>query len=788
VSSRRKKSKASPAARPRQSIAPEARRSRQWLWAASIALAAVLAGYFGTSWFIAKRAAGSGGVSAAPAQPSDEQVFATYAGSSSCRECHTEQFELWEKSHHALAERPVQPALDRAAFEPARSVKHGTQTSEARVAGGHFEVVTLGAEKRRQPHRAERAIGVDPLVQYLVAGARGRWQTLEVAHDPHRGDWFNVYGDEDRQPGEWGHWTGRGMTWNSMCASCHNTRLRKNYDPATDTYHTRAAEVAVGCESCHGPMRAHTDWQRKYAGASPKPADPTATRFSRDQMLNNCAPCHARRGELTGDFVPGENFFDHYTLTIPDETDVFYPDGQVRDEDYEFTSFLSSRMHAAGVRCADCHEPHSGKTRVPGNQLCLTCHAGAPPSVPGLPTVPKIDPIAHSHHRSETEPGGRCVDCHMPLTTYMQRHPRRDHGFTIPDPLLTKQFGVPNACNRCHADKSADWSLGHVEQWYGDKMNRHSRSRAQWMAMARTNAPSSPANLQRLLAVETNALWRAVGVGLARRWLTESNLTESVLRHLTDAHPLVRATAVQTLEPLAAQPGSRAQAAVQNLLRDPVRNVRVAAAWALRATLETNSPAGGDLFRHFAQTADQPGGQMQQGIFHFDRANPQLAAQFFRRATEWDPGSAPPHHELAVALSQLGRAEEAVAALRAALKLAPNEAEYHYKLGLALNETGDTAGTLAALEQAVKLDPAHATAWYNLGLGYSALNRPGDALGALQRAIAAEPTAARFHYARATVLLRLNRRDEARQALRATLALEPNHPQARAAVQELGVN
>ena len=55
--------------------------------------------------------------------------------------------------------------------------------------------------------------------------------------------------------------------------------------------------------------------------------------------------------------------------------------------------------------------------------------------------------------------GDVCVDCHMPTTIYMQRHVRHDHGFTIPDPRLTKELGIPNACNRCHTDKTADWSL-----------------------------------------------------------------------------------------------------------------------------------------------------------------------------------------------------------------------------------------------------------------------------------------------------------------------------------------
>ena len=45
-----------------------------------------------------------------------------------------------------------------------------------------------------------------------------------------------------------------------------------------------------------------------------------ARKLSRDQMLDACGACHARRGELTGDFQPGEAFFDHFTLSIPDES------------------------------------------------------------------------------------------------------------------------------------------------------------------------------------------------------------------------------------------------------------------------------------------------------------------------------------------------------------------------------------------------------------------------------------------------------------------------------------
>ena len=52
----------------------------------------------------------------------------------------------------------------------------------------------------------------------------------------------------------------------------------------------------------------------------------------------------------------------------------YHVDGQIRDEDYEYGSFLQSRMHREGVRCTDCHDPHSTHIKVAGNKLCIRCH------------------------------------------------------------------------------------------------------------------------------------------------------------------------------------------------------------------------------------------------------------------------------------------------------------------------------------------------------------------------------------------------------------------------------
>jgi tetratricopeptide (TPR) repeat protein len=696
----------------------------------------------------------------------EQAVYRTYAGSESCRECHQEAFNLWTPSNHALAERPPNPGTDRQAFENHAAFSHGGVTSEPQAQADTLAIKTLGFDHRHEAFQVAGVIGHEPLRQFLVPHEGGRLQAVDTAFDPHNDNWFSVYGEEDRRPGEWGHWTGRGMTWNSMCASCHNTRLRKNYDPNADVFETTMAEQSVGCEACHGPMKAHVDWQHDYEG-NDEP-DPTLKEFSRHQILDTCGSCHSRRAELTGDFHPGESYHDHYNLTVPDDSDIFYPDGQVRDEDYVFTSFLSSRMHAAGVHCLDCHQPHTTKTILPGNALCLRCHNGS------FPNSPKIDPVAHSHHQAEST-GNQCVNCHMPQTTYMERHPRRDHGFTIPDPQLTKQLGIPNACNRCHEDQDTDWAIAAAENWYGDRLERPTRQRAQWFAAARQGLETAREPLVQLLLGDETPVWKAGAAHLLGRWLGNNDVQRALLTSLNNTNALVRSHAAIAIAPLVTTQRADIINSLESLLEDPARNVRVNAAWALRQEIDPLSPTGHELVHYLNYNADQPTGQMQLGAFNLAQEKLEQALEHYTKAATWDPNSPPIRHELAIILSTAGRHQEALKELQAACRLDPTEGEYQYKLALAWNELGDMKQTIEALRKAVELTPRHGRAWYNLGL---ALNGTGDAeaaVNALVRGESAVPDDPDIPYARATILLQLGRIPEAEQAARRALAITPNY-------------
>jgi hypothetical protein len=278
---------------------PDPQKPRLPLWLIVVlGLGLIVAVWFGTQpkSYIPVAAPPTASAPEAPIVEDQATAFSTYAGDAACQACHADQFSKWKHSNHGLAERPVTPDLDKAAFEPAKTFTHGTQTTTATWNAAQPTLTALGFNSQTSPWKIERVIGHDPLRQFLIPGVGGRLHAAEACWDPHKAEWFNVYGSEDRTPGEWGHWTGRGMVWNVMCAGCHNTRVRKNYDLATDSYQTAMAHPTVSCESCHGGMKSHAEWQVKNPGIKP---DPTAKKLDRDQMLAACAMHAGQNSQAT---------------------------------------------------------------------------------------------------------------------------------------------------------------------------------------------------------------------------------------------------------------------------------------------------------------------------------------------------------------------------------------------------------------------------------------------------------------------------------------------------------
>jgi len=137
--------------------------------------------------------------------------------------------------------------------------------------------------------------------------------------------------------------------------------------------------------------------------------------------------------------------------------------GSSGDEVYDIGSFLQSKMHAHGVTCSDCHDPHSGKLRAPGNAVCAQCHAPAKIRRDGAHAaqgrlgrrrvrgLPHADAQLHGHRWRAT-----IIQC----------------AFRGPD-LSDKLENTERLPPACHKDRKASWAAASIE---ARRSGRHARA------------------------------------------------------------------------------------------------------------------------------------------------------------------------------------------------------------------------------------------------------------------------------------------------------------------------
>ena len=282
--------------------------------------------------------------------------------------------------------------------------------------------------------------------------------------------------------------------------------------------------------------------------------------------INTCAPCHSRRHSITNDYQPGQPYLDAYVPSLLEEG-VYYADGQILEEDYEWGSFIQSKMYHEGVTCSDCHDPHSAKLPpVNLNAVCGKCHSPA-----------KFGTEQHHHHKPSSA-GALCVNCHMPTHTYMVIDVRRDHSFRVPRPDFSIAYGTPNACNQCHKDKSAHWAADTVVKWYGPNRRQEAHF-VEAIDAGRRGLPNAEKSLTALITDSAKpGIARATALNLLPDYLTPSSLP-AVQAALGDSDALVRREAVRALEPLPPQDRVRAGRAAADRSRFARSASRPRACW-----------------------------------------------------------------------------------------------------------------------------------------------------------------------------------------------------------------
>ncbi len=643
-------------------------------------------------------------------------------GPDACIECHKDEVDDWKRSHHAHANRLISRELDAGAFTPTRSIRESDVLYEMTMEDDQFLLRVIDNEGNKTDHELVGVIGSTPVRQYLAKAPNGRFQTISATYNVTEDKWLDVYQGECRMPGEWGHWQGQGMNWNANCAYCHTTGFKKNYDFETDTYHTTWTQHNIACARCHTNLEEHVQ------AAKSGEYKPGLLKLTKEQTIENCATCHSRREQLTADtFQVGDHFEDHYALSLPDQPGLYFPDGKIRDEVYVYASFKMSQMAHAGVSCMDCHNPHTMETILPteNNLLCMRCHET------GVDNAPIIKPTEHSFHPAESI-GNRCVECHMPKRTYMQADPRADHGFHVPDPLLTKELGIPNACSNCHVGEDIDWAIEWSEKWYGEKLANHpQRKRARVIAAAYEYRPEAMQRLLDLAKDENIPAWQATYIGLLGNYIPHEAVKAHCQSMLKSSDPMVRNRATSILGRFPS--GSRY---IMDSLKDSSRNVRITASGSLTAN---NQPIPDDQAKaeykdYLEFNSDRPQSLFILGLKAAREGKKEMVRKYVARAILLDKSNAVAYHQGAILLSTAGMNETAKSYLKTGWEMAPEDPQFPYSLGLLAAETGELRKATGYLEETVSMAPDFYRAWYNLSLAYTRLQRPEEAARAMQKA------------------------------------------------------
>jgi hypothetical protein len=312
-----------------------------------------------------------------------EEERAGFLGSRECLSCHP-KYEDQLRSHHARTLELASARTDGDRFrkvnrvsDPIRSVAYETKVDgdrcvlEAQQSGKRGRVTAhyaFGSGNRGRTYVGE--YGRDRvelrLSYYRRAGSNGRWD-------------FTL-GQEAGSPIETP--VGRMLDYQRGldCFLCHSTALVGNSaELALDR-----SIFAIGCETCHGPGKAHLEAVRA------RQADHLMPRLSehRQEVATDlCGKCHR--------FPTG------------DEADN--PIVRTQLPRFQGLAMSMSRCFTQSqgkLTCVTCHDPHRNAdtiTRVEYNRACLSCHT---PHAPQQVACPK-------------QPAGDCVSCHMPVQTVM---------------------------------------------------------------------------------------------------------------------------------------------------------------------------------------------------------------------------------------------------------------------------------------------------------------------------------------------------------------------------------
>ncbi|MCG9555873.1 tetratricopeptide repeat protein [Vibrio sp. Isolate31] len=662
---------------------------------------------------------------------------ATYVGSEACVDCHSEEFEAWEGSHHDMAMKHATDESVLGDFND-QTVTHDGMPNRFFRKGEEFWVNIEGPDGQFKDYKISYTFAFEPLQQYMVEFEDGRVQLIPFAWDSRTKDeggqrWFHLYPDTTNT--DEFYWTNSGQNWNFMCADCHSTNLEKNYDSSSNTYTTTWSEINVGCEACHGPASEHVE-QAKLVKANGGKEAPISAHFGFDRDLSKsvkewiyqegnsilqpkdiihtnqvqtCAQCHSRRTQLneTGDYVNG-SFFDKYRLSLI-TPELYYNDGQIYDEDYVYGSFLQSVMAGKGVTCTNCHDPHTAELKITEETVCSQCHIAS-----------EYTPEKHTFHEANTE-ASQCTTCHMPETTYMEVDPRRDHSWHIPRPDISQHIKTPNVCTSCHEDQTDQWADKQIGEWFPDSRYRNQQHFA--IAFYADSIGHRGAEDALAYSAQDSSLSKIIRASSLERLggNTGKNTLISLVKAVKHDDDMIRLGVVQGSSGF---PFTDRWQILEPLLKDPVLSIRSETAGALVRYWGEMNPLQKDQIKPVLEeyieiqqfNADRGFGRTNLGNAYRDLGQYQRAIEFYLGAIEIEPYFENSYANLADLYRVQGNEAKALSILKQGIQAQPKSSVLPYSAGLSLLRVKDYKQATDYLKQAAETAQTDPQYWYVYGL------------------------------------------------------------------------
>lgn len=422
-----------------------------------------------------------------------------YIPSQDCKVCHEDHYASWSRTHHSRMTQDIKPETVQGDFEKNNTFEYLGVTARMVRSGDKFWMNFRYADGRIENNEIYRTVGSRRIEQY-VTRRNGQYFRLPIAFDIERKRWMSLNGSFFHPDSD--NFNQHVAQWDTNCVFCHNVKAQPNFNFNTRMAATEVAELGIACGACHGQGAEHAEMASSPLTRAKWHLDDTAKtgivnplKLDSDRGMMICGHCHGQRVPEPTDrireimtkgdpFDAGEDLAEYYT-PVSHETKIgnvsfeqrFWADGSPRLTAYEYQGVTQSACFTKGepgnrISCNSCHTMHGGDIKGQiteekrTNIACTQCHTE-------LAAEPAM--TQHTKHLANSA-GSSCYSCHMPevVSGVMAFH--KTHKITIPEPQLTIDKNVPNACNQCHVDQSANWTVDQAKAMWPEHYNGLTRS------------------------------------------------------------------------------------------------------------------------------------------------------------------------------------------------------------------------------------------------------------------------------------------------------------------------